>query len=194
MTKRADASRETRERIMNATMQLHDEKGVARTTFADIAKRAGIGQATLYRHFPSVGDLVQACGGHVWVEMRPLTPDNAAVAFKGLTDPTARLEKLVDEVDAFFSRGELRLHLAGRDRELVPELDQFLSAVEAGISAYVGEALAPMKLSKQSIAAVNAVMSFPMWQQLRRMKLPAQKSRQLTIRLISCAIGAAQDL
>ena len=85
MRKRADDWQKTRERILKATMQLHDEKGVAPTTFSDIAKRAGLGQATLYRHFPTIGDLVQTCGGHVWQEMRPPTPDTAAAVFEGLT-------------------------------------------------------------------------------------------------------------
>jgi AcrR family transcriptional regulator len=52
-------------------MQLHDEQGVAATSFVDVAKRAGIGAATVYRHFPTLASLVIACGAHVWREMAP---------------------------------------------------------------------------------------------------------------------------
>src|SRR5688572_6601850 len=100
MRKRADDWQKTRERILQATMQLHDEQGVAPTTFSDIAKRAGLGQATLYRHFPTLGDLVQACGGHVWQEMQPPTGEAAAAVFEGLATVDERLEKLVEEIDA----------------------------------------------------------------------------------------------
>lgn len=194
MRKRADAWQQTRERILQATMQLHDEQGVAPTTFSDIAKRAGLGQATLYRHFPTLGELVQACGGHVWQEMRPPTPDTAAAAFEGLTDMQGRLEKLVEEIDAFYRRGALRLGLAGRDRELIPALEHFLSAVEAGVQAYVREALAPSKPPKRTVEVVAAMMSFPVWSRLTELKLPERKSRQLTLGLIRCAMGAADEL
>ena len=37
---RAESQRETRARIAQATAELHEEKGVARTTVAEIARRA----------------------------------------------------------------------------------------------------------------------------------------------------------
>jgi len=33
------------------------------------------------RYFPTLGDLVRACGAHVWQEMRPPTPDAVASVF-----------------------------------------------------------------------------------------------------------------
>jgi AcrR family transcriptional regulator len=194
MRKRADAWQQTRERILQATMQLHDEKGVAPTTFTDIAKRAGLGQATLYRHFPTPGDLVQACGGHVWQEMRPPMAETAPAVFAGVTGTSERLAKLVEEIEAFYRRGALRLGLAGRDRELVPELDHFLKAVEAGVEAYVEEALAPSEPSRRTVEVVAAMMSFPVWQRFRQLGLSDRKSKQLTLRLIRCAMGAGAEL
>jgi AcrR family transcriptional regulator len=194
MRKRADDWQKTRERILQATMQLHDEQGVAPTTFSDIAKRAGLGQATLYRHFPTLGDLVQACGGHVWQEMRPPTAEAAPAVFAGLTGSAERLEKLVEEIDAFYRRGALRLGLAGRDRELIPALDHFLGAVEAGVEAYVREALAPSRPPKNTVDLVTAMTSFPVWQRFGQLKLSGRKSRELTLRLLHCAMRAADGL
>jgi AcrR family transcriptional regulator len=53
LQKRAEALDETRNRIIWATMQLHGEKGVATTSQADVAARAGVSPATVYRHFPT---------------------------------------------------------------------------------------------------------------------------------------------
>jgi AcrR family transcriptional regulator len=194
MRKRADDWQKTRERILQATMQLHDEQGVAPTTFSDIAKRAGLGQATLYRHFPTLGDLVQACGGHVWQEMQPPTGEAAAAVFEGLATVDERLEKLVEEIDAFYRRGALRLHLAGRDRDLIPALDYFLKAVEAGVEAYVHEALAPAGPPKRTVEVVAALTSFPVWQRFGQLELSPRKSRDLTLRLIHCAMRATESL
>ena len=42
--------------------RLHYEQGVAATSYVQIAERAGVGPATVYRHFPTLGSLVEACG------------------------------------------------------------------------------------------------------------------------------------
>lgn len=57
----AKARYETSERIVHATKQLHNEQGVAATTSVDASTLAGTGAATVYPHFPKIGDLVLAC-------------------------------------------------------------------------------------------------------------------------------------
>lgn len=189
--KRAEAKEQTREKILRATMQLHDEKGVAPTTFADIAARAGVGQATVSRYFPTIGDLVQACGQHVWMEMRPPVPNAARQVFASVDGLEARIEKLVEEVDGFYARGSLRLDLASRDRDLLPQLDFFLSAVEAGVAALVREALAPFEPSDEAIEVVTALMGFRVWQSFGRTAIPAERRSVLRVRLLRCALKAA---
>ena len=191
MRKRAEIRDQTRERIIQATMQLHDEKGVAPTTFSDVAERAGVGVATVFRHFPKLGDLVRACGGHVWQEMRPPVPDAAPAVFAGLQSTPERIERLVEELDAFYERGALRLALAARDRELVPELDQFLGAVEAGVEAMVREALKEANLSSRALEVARALMSFPVWAALNRLGLPAAERVRLRTDLLKCGLRSA---
>jgi AcrR family transcriptional regulator len=191
LKKRAEERDQTRERILKATMQLHDEQGVAATSFTQIAERAGVGAATVYRHFPRLGDLVMACGAHVWEEMRPPVPDGAAAVFAGVETTGGRLARLVDELDAFYRRGALRLGLAARDRELVPELDGFLNAVEAGVAALVREALAGPALPESTIQMVLGLMSFPVWMAFSRLDLPDAERKRILIRLIECGLAAA---
>ncbi len=191
LKKRAEERDQTRERILKATMQLHDEQGVAATSFTQIAGRAGVGAATVYRHFPKLGDLVMACGAHVWEEMRPPVPDDAAAVFAGIETAGGRLERLVEELDAFYGRGALRLGLAARDRELVPELDAFLNAVEAGVAALVREALAVTDRPERAVTAALALASFPVWAAFRRLDLPAAKRRRMIVRMLECGLAAA---
>ncbi|HET8951451.1 MAG TPA: helix-turn-helix domain-containing protein, partial [Solirubrobacteraceae bacterium] len=58
MSKRAAAAGLTRRRIVDATRELHTERGIAGTSWDDIAARAGVGVGTVYRHFPSLDELV----------------------------------------------------------------------------------------------------------------------------------------
>ena len=55
---RADAAR-NRERIIDAAIELFAERGYEAST-AEIAARAGVGEATLFRRFPTKEDLITA--------------------------------------------------------------------------------------------------------------------------------------
>ena len=49
----------TRHRLRTAALELFVEQGVVETTTRDLAKRAGIAEGTIYRHFESKDDLVR---------------------------------------------------------------------------------------------------------------------------------------
>jgi AcrR family transcriptional regulator len=191
MHKRAASREDTRARIVRATMQVHDEKGIGPATMSEIAQRAGVGLATVLRHFPTYGQLVQTCGMHVWQELRPPVPDAAAAVFAGLEGRSARLARLVEELDGFYARGALRLRIAGRDRETVPEVAAFFAAVEAGIAAYVAEALRPEDVPRETLATVTAIMGFPVWSALEEAGLSGERLAETRLRLVSCAMASA---
>jgi len=68
---RADRQADTRRRITEATVALHEEVGPARTTVAEVARRAGVTRLTVYNNFPEERELFAACQGH-WLELHPL--------------------------------------------------------------------------------------------------------------------------
>lgn len=194
MQKRAEAREQTRQRIVEATMRLHDEKGVVTTTFAAIAERAGVGPATVSRYFPTLGDLVRACGAHVWQEMRPPTPDAVASVFAEVRTDRDRIVRLVEELDAFYARGAHRLTGAAQDRERVPELDGFLTAVEAGVEALVRGALANTGDEEHVIQVAVAFTSFPVWRQFTRVDLAPGEMTRLRVKILECALKAARQV
>lgn len=56
----ADEEDAVRQRILDAARDLYIENGLRRTTMEDVAKRAGMGRATLYRRFSEKDQLFQA--------------------------------------------------------------------------------------------------------------------------------------
>ena len=68
---RAEKQAETRRRITEATVALHEEVGPARTTVAEVARRAGVTRLTVYNNFPEERELIAACQGH-WMQLHPL--------------------------------------------------------------------------------------------------------------------------
>src|ERR687895_2399492 len=88
---RAERQEETRRRIAAATAELHEEVGPARTTVAEIARRAGVQRLTVYNNFPDEYELFAACQGHFIAENPP--PDlSATLAIEG---PRERLEAVL---------------------------------------------------------------------------------------------------
>src|ERR687884_64780 len=84
---RAEAQQATRARIAAAAAELHEEVGIARTTVADIARRAGVQRLTVYNHFPDLQALLPACSAH-WLAQHPLPGLEPALAIEG---PAERL-------------------------------------------------------------------------------------------------------
>jgi AcrR family transcriptional regulator len=190
MRKRAEGFEATRERIVEATAALHYEQGVTATSYVQIAERAGVGPATVYRHFPTLGALVEACGASVWDAIRPPLPENAPAAFAGLDTRRRRLERLVAELDAFYDRAAVRLGIAARDRDRVPELDAFLRQVDAGVQALVREALGAGP-SEAAIRLATALTDVSVWLSLKRVDAPPAEFQRTIVRLLECAIEIA---
>jgi len=99
---RAESQGKTRRRIVEATVELHETIGPARTTISGIAERAQVQRLTVYRHFADERALFSACSAH-WAAENPL-PDPAAWAT--VTDPLERLRLALREIYAFFRATE----------------------------------------------------------------------------------------
>lgn len=165
MRERAKSYQATRERILQATFQMHRTKGVAATTFADIAAVAGLAPATVIRHFPTMGDLVDTCGAHVW---QWLAMPDAKQAFAGIQEPAERLRRLVEEVCGIYARGEGPIQGARNDRDAVPELDRFLGQFDTALEQLVDEALAPYDPSERVTQLALTVLDYGVWRNLRQ--------------------------
>ena len=188
MRKRAEGFDATRERIVEATAALHYEQGVGATSYVQIAERAGVGPATVYRHFPTLGSLVEACGTNVWDAIQPPVPENAPALFAGLETQEERLERLVAELDAFYDRAAVWLGIAARDRDRVPELDGFLRHVDAGVEALVREAMGA-RHPEAAIPLIAALTDVSVWRSLKRLDAPPAEFRRTMVRILTCAIA-----
>jgi TetR/AcrR family transcriptional regulator, acrAB operon repressor len=79
---------QTRNRILDAAEQVFFDKGVSRTSLADIAAHAGVTRGAIYWHFANKGDLFTAMFDRV---LLPLDELNARPADADEDDPLARL-------------------------------------------------------------------------------------------------------
>jgi len=167
MTRRASAVAQTRRRIIEATRELHAERGISATSWDAIAARAGVGVGTVYRHFPSLDELVPACG-EVSMEIVALPdPDDAPNLFEGLRTPDERLGRLVGETFAIYERGARELRPVRREPHAHPSVAAAAEALEASLSALVDGALEPLDADPQDRAVVRAMIDLGTWEALR---------------------------
>lgn len=115
---RAERQEATRQRIVEAAAELHEEVGPARTSISAIAERAGVERLTVYRHFATESDIFHACSAH-FDELHPF-PDFAAWA--SIHDPFERLERGLAELYDYFSDTERMTAAAIRDAPATPAM------------------------------------------------------------------------
>lgn len=171
MTRRASAVAQTRRRIIEATRELHTEQGIAATSWDDIAARAGVGVGTVYRHFPSLDELVPACG-EVSMEVVAL-PDDVSGLFDGLRAPSERLARLVEEAFAIYERGSRELQVVRREPDVHPSVAALGEALEASLSALVDRALEPLDAGPHDRAVARAMIDLNTWEAFRSAGLDA---------------------
>ena len=117
---RADAARNA-ERILRAARDVYDELGPEAPIEA-IARRAGVGERTLYRRFPTKADLIRAALDHCIAE--DLTPTIEAV--RRADNPLRGLAQLIDAAISLGARERNLLTAAQRAGSLTPDISNSL--------------------------------------------------------------------
>jgi AcrR family transcriptional regulator len=168
MTRRAELEEQTRTRITESTVALHEELGPARTTISAVAERAGVRRSTVYRHFPDEESLFAACSSH-WRAANP-PPDPGA--WVGIADPAERTETALRELYAFYGRTEEMYTSLLRDEPLVPVIQRLLGDFYGYLDAIRDILMAGRGLrgsaGRRTRAAIGHALAFPTWRSLAR--------------------------
>jgi AcrR family transcriptional regulator len=184
---RAAQEQETRQRIVEAALELHGTLGPARTTISAIADRAGVRRATVYRHFPDERALFHGCSG-AWRDRHPL-PDPAT--WSAIEDPAVRLDAALEALYGWYEHAEPMLTAVLRDIDKVP----IVAELQAGRLKYVADMEdglatgwdAQGGAAKRLRAALGLALDFYTWRTLHERGL----DRREAIAVMSAAVRAA---
>ena len=177
---RAESQRETRDRIAAAAMELHEEKGVARTTVAEIARRAGVTRLTVYNHFADLSELMPACSAH-YMELHP-RPDLDGVL--ALDDPGERVAGALARLYGWYRETEPMFGKLFSDRASVPELDRFMEQDVDRMQAELADALTSGygvrgRRAERLRALIRLALDFWTWRRLSREGLDDETAAKL---------------
>lgn len=166
LKQRAAQQEETRNRIVEAAVALHEELGPRAATVSAIAERAGVQRLTYYRHFPDMESLFRACTSH-WLS---LNPPPALDAWAHIADPAERTSRALRSLYAYYRATAGMWAATYRDLEQVPALHEPMAGVESYLEAVRRDLYAAWSgrgAPRGALgAALRLVLHFRGWQML----------------------------
>jgi len=195
LKERARKQAETRLRIVEALVELHETVGASRATVNEVAKRAGVNRMTVYNHFATEADMVGACTSH-WIERNP-PPD--VDAWKRIRDPDERLARALRELFAYYGRTQAMWTTAYRDAPLVPALGEIMdrtwfALLEEAVNVLSTGRGARGRARLRLRAALHAAIDFPTWRSLTGSGLTDDESAVVAAGMVSAALEAGSAL
>jgi len=187
LKQRAARQSETRQRIVEATVHLHETLGGTNTTISAIAERAGVERLTVYRHFPDQRSLFTACTSHYF----SLNPPPDPAVWGNISVPEDRLRAGLKDIYAYHLQTERMFTRTAGDLQDIPVLREVLAPFFATWER-IGEMLcSPWKVSGRSKAHLRALIghaiAFQTWKSLvREQKLNEADAIDLLVRTARC--------
>ena len=166
--RRAEQEADTRQRIVEAMVDLHSEVGPARTTISAIAERAGVERLTVYRHFADETAMFTACSAHFASEV----PGPNPATWAAVADSAERLRAALLAFYDYYRRAEEMLVQVHRDLPQLPALAAVLSPWDEFVAGVREDLLDGWEVSGPArarlAAAVAHALRFETWRSLAR--------------------------
>jgi AcrR family transcriptional regulator len=190
-TRQAKAE-ETRRRIVEATLSLHAERGIMGTSWRDIAERADVSIGTVYNHFPSLDELVPACGALMYELTDPPSVESGKAALEGAASVEERLERLITLFYEFYERGEAYLEVDARERQLpmVQEWEEEMRSLRRALVGYVLRASDP---DSDRVRQFSALLDFPIYSSFRREGVERREAQAVLLKVFETLARGGQD-
>ena len=163
LKKRAVKKRRTRERIVEATVALHQELGPKETTISAVAERAGVQRLTVYRHFPTERDLLAACSSS-FIDRHP-PPDPGEIKARGAE---VRTRAVLHAFYRYYRETAEMWASIYRDKDRMASVAEVLEGFESHLETVGTDLLAAWapRRSRQLRASIAHALHFSTWQSL----------------------------
>jgi AcrR family transcriptional regulator len=188
--KRAASELETRRRITEAAVALHQAVGPAKTTVKAIAERAGVERATVYRHFPDEETLFDACTSHYYARHPMPDPEQWAA----IAPPGERLGVALTDLYDWYSETEQMLRSGIRDIEQVPAgaRESFFGYFQTVHAALMLGHRERGRARARVSGAIGHAINFLTWQSLvREQQMSAGEAVMLMAAMVEAASAVA---
>lgn len=184
MRKRRDDVEQTRQRIVDAAVELHGTVGPAQTTVSAIAELADVQRSTVYRHFEDDDALFGACTSQ-WFASHPWP---SPAGWTTVADPVERLEAGLRQLYRYFDANRQMLGNVSRDLlEMPPFVQELMRAHTRATQVALMEPWAEGDLDRLEPALALAV-DFGSWQAIDRAGLTPEEAAATMTRMLAALI------
>lgn len=163
LKRRAEQQAETRQRIVEAAVELHGSLGPARTSLSQVAELAGVQRNTLYAHFPDERSLLMACSAYS-LECDPLP---SAEPWQRVRGRERRLSAGLAEIYAWYGRNAELAGCVLRDAESHPLVREIVGLRYAPVFSSYERVLGEGATTKQQ-AMLRLALDYSCWRTLVR--------------------------
>lgn len=188
MERRAAAVEQTRQVIVEATMRCHARQGILATTVQDVAREADVALGTVYRHFPTLNDLVSACGEASLKSLGLPDRHEAKRLFHGARSLTERIDRLIDAIASLYQPAAKSFLAVRAAADTLPAAARGHKRIEHAIDILVEEALRPLSVSAGRRRTVRALLDARFWETLTEHGVNDESKRRELTRLLTCAL------
>lgn len=185
-TRRAEQQDRTREKIVEATVALHEKLGPANTSIKAIAEKAGVQRLTVYRHFPDDTSLFQACTSHYLGQHPPPNMGDWA----GIQEASERSHAALLAFYRYYRSTEKMWSVAYRDIDTVKALQLPMGQFQAYLDQVRDDLLASWNVKqadRKSLAiTLRHCLRFTTWASLKNENLSDKKIVELVMDWVAC--------
>ncbi|MGC2457344.1 MAG: TetR/AcrR family transcriptional regulator [Gallionellaceae bacterium] len=172
--------------IAAATVELHAAKGAIATSYADIAKYAGVSLPTVYKHFPTLNELLQGCTSHV-IAKAPQFPADEILAAPDLPAAAELLAAAMEQQHLHYEPW-----FTWREDRVIPFLAELSEGFRKMQSAFLTKLLAQhlgKGVRREMVAGWESALSFDLWHRLVRSHgLPRPAARRVLVHCLLAVI------
>lgn len=173
---RAESEEATRQRIVEALVELHEEIGPSQTTVSAVAERAGVQRLTVYRHFPDEPSMIRACSAH-WEQLNPI-PDLTPAE----TEPARASRTTLLRLYGWYRKNAAMLGQITRDAERMP----VIAATQVPFAKHLDEIAGQLERrwpqrSSRRHATLRHALDFTTWRSLDRITGSDRRSVEIVL-------------
>ena len=189
---RAEQQDATRQRIVEAAVELHESVGGEGATITAVADRAGVGRVTVYRHFADERQLYAACTQH-YLTNHPLPDPGVWLTIEPRRE---RLKTALSTIYAYHRMTEKMMVRQAADTVSRPVLAELLAPLRAywnhARDSLAASATAPAAPTRKQTALVGHFLAFGTWQSLALTEgLTDEEAVNLAVDLIEASLRCA---
>ena len=175
MALRAEQAEQTRDRILDAALDLYSVQGVGATSIRQVAGRAEVSPGTVLNHFSDGDGLATGVVDRIMAMIDIPSP----AIFEGSATRAERVSRLVSELFAFYARTEEWFHLFSAELADIPALRKGEQRFWAAIGELFAQALGPAIAERRLAGAAFGLTTPGTFTALRSAGLTVEEAADL---------------